>query len=212
MRVKKLKRIRIKSIDNKYIIEHNGILENNMRILTEDNKCFLMNTLPVEPVDIRYGILDYSNQTNVDFFWMPLIFLESFSAPAADLKIGPYRVQIPLDWSIVVGDKNSGDLEVISISHLNDRDFEMFCFNPISGFRPEFHKVEIVNVYPDLKWYFPKLKFGHLLVVPLLEHAIVNQTTRPDGKVIEQVINPCIYTVRETNKIPESLDLTKIFG
>jgi len=209
IRRKKFRTIKVKNTDNQ-VIDGSGLWEKDMRILTERNKCFLMTELPTEPVDIRYGVLDYSNTANVDHYFIPLIFLESFSAPAADLKIGPYRVQMPLDWSVVVGDNISGELEVINITHLNDRDFEAFIFNPISGFRPEFHKVEILNIFPDVKWFFPKLKFGHLQVVPLMEHPIIGHTTRPDGKIIENVSMPCAYFVKETNKIPDSLDITKI--
>ena len=180
------------------------------RILTETNTCYHMCELPIEPIDIRYGVLDYSNTSNIDFFFLPLIFLENFTAPAADLKIGPYRVQMPLDWSIVVGDKNLGDLEVINISHLNDREFEIFSFNPISGFRPEFHKVEIVNIYPDVKWYFPKLKFGHILVVPLEDQAKKSSVVCPYGKTVNHTELNCFYAVRDTNKLPDSLDITKI--
>lgn len=191
---------------------HTTIMEFPMRILTEENKCFLMNELPTEPVDIRYSVLDYSNQQNVDYFFIPLIFLETFSAPAADLKIGPYRIQMPLDWSVVVGDKNLGDLEIISITHLNDREFQSFCFNPINGYRPEFHTIEIVNVYPDIKWYFPKLKYGHILSVPLSEHGTTRTIQRgTTGATFESTDLPCAFFVKEVNKLPEVLDITKLF-
>lgn len=208
---KRFRKLKIKTADNQINTNTSGPWEKDMRVLTEENKCFLMNELPTEPVDIRYGVLDYSNVQTIDHYFIPLIFLESFTAPAADLKIGPYRIQMPLDWSIVVGDKNLGDLEIINITHLNDREFETFCFNPISGFRPEFHKVEILNLYPDMKWFFPKLKFGHVLVVPLMEHADVSHTKRPDGKIIDNVNMPCAYFVKETSKLPDVLDITKIF-
>ena len=61
-----------------------------------------------------------------------------------------------------------GDLEVVSTS-LNDRGFNAFTFNPRGDFRSEFYPVEIVDVYQEVKWYFPKLKPGHLLAVPLRE-------------------------------------------
>ncbi len=42
-------------------------------------------------------------------------------------------------------------------------------FNPLSGFRHEYGKIEIVNVYNDVKWYFPKMKNNQLLSVPLTD-------------------------------------------
>ena len=38
--------------------------------------------------DVRFSVLDNSDPKNPDFFFVPLIFLESFSAPAMVLEIG----------------------------------------------------------------------------------------------------------------------------
>jgi hypothetical protein len=153
-----------------------------------------MNDVPDNVDDIRYGVLDYSDPNNVDYLFIPLLFLESFNAPAVDLRIGNYRIQMPMDWSVVIGDKNSGDLEVIELKKLNDRPFQVFGLNPIAGYMPEFLDIEIVNVFPDVKWYFPKLKYGHLLAVPL------NSGPKPT----------CAYFVKECNRIPEILDITQM--
>jgi hypothetical protein len=102
---------------------------------------------------------------------------------------------MPLDWSVIIGDINSGDLEVMPIIYLNDKDFDVFVYNPISGYMPKYLKFETVNIWPDVKWYFPKLKNGHLLAVPL-----------SDGP------KPlCAYFIKDLGKIPESLDIRKIF-
>ena len=59
-----------------------------MRILTLENECFLLNNLPDElEDDIRFSVLDNSDSANPDFFFIPLIFLESFSSPAIIMKL-----------------------------------------------------------------------------------------------------------------------------
>jgi hypothetical protein len=126
-----------------------------------------LNQLPEKIDDLRYCVLDYSDNQNVDYYWPPLVFLDIFSSPCADIRVGPYNIQMPLDWSVVVGDKHGGDLEVMRLIDLNDKDFEVFAFNPINGFMPNFLKFEIVNVFADVRWCFPKLKNGHFLAVPL---------------------------------------------
>lgn len=166
-----------------------------MNILTVDNTVYELNTLPNEVEDLRYGVLDYSDPGHVDHMFVPLVFLENFYAPAAVLKIGDSIVQMPLDWSLIIAEPDHGEPEVIPIMSLNDRGFKAFCFNPISGFRPEYFPVEIVNVYQEVKWYFPKLKFGHFLAVP-----------------IESKEKPlCAYFVKETNKVPDVLDIGQIW-
>ena len=165
-----------------------------MRILTPENKPFDMINIPNEIDDVRYGVLDYSDPNDVDYYFMPLIFLDNFPRPAADVQLGPYRIQMPLDWSIVIVDKHSGAVEVLELKNINDREFDAWGFNPINGCMPSFLPINILNIYPDVNWYFPKLKYGHLLAVPL-----------DDGP------SPvCVYIVKDIGKLPECLDITKL--
>lgn len=167
-----------------------------MQILTLDNKSFNLNNLPEEVDDnMRFAVLDNSNPNEPDFFFIPLIFLESFNAPAVVLKIGEHEIQMPLDWSIVVGCRESGnDLEVIPLTSLTDRGFDSFIFNPLSNFKFNFGSVEIVNIYMDVKWYFPKMRNGQLLATPLC-----------DGDN-----PPCAYFVKEISRQSEIIQYAKL--
>ena len=167
-----------------------------MNILTLDNATFSLNNLPDEvDENTRFAVLDNSNPAEPDFFFMPLIFLESFNAPAMVLRIGNDEVVMPLDWSIAVGDSSSGcDIEVLPLTSLNDRGFEALIFNPLSSFRVEFKKIEIVNFYNDVKWYFPKMKNSQLLAVP------TTTGEKPN----------CAYFVKEISRQSDIIQLDKI--
>ena len=134
-----------------------------MRILTLEDKCFSLTNLPDElDEDIRFSVLDNSDPKEPDFFFIPLIFLESFNAPAMVLEINGNEIMMPLDWSIAVGDTESGmDLEVLPLTSINNRGFEAFLFNPLSGYKFDFAEIKITNFYNDVKWYFPKVKMGN---------------------------------------------------
>ena len=167
-----------------------------MRILTLENKSFNLNTLPDEVDDtMRFGVLDNSNPQDPDFFFVPLIFLESFNSPAVVLSINGYEVTMPLDWCMAVGCSQSGsDLEVLPLTSLNERGFESFLFNPLESFKADFGTVEIVNFYNDVKWYFPKMKNGQLLSVPI-----------HDGE------NPlCAFFVKDISRQCEIIDFGKL--
>ncbi len=126
---------------------------------------------------------------------MPLIFLEAFNSPAIVMNIGGREVQMPLDWSIIVGDKICGaDSEVLPLTSINERGFDAFIFNPISGFKIDYMPIEIVNIYQDIKWYFPKMRPGHILAVPLSD--------QPDP--------PCAYFVKEVSRQSELVQVDKI--
>lgn len=142
-----------------------------MRILTLENKCFNLDDLPDKlEDDIRFSVLDNSDTKEPDFFFVPLVFLESFSSPAMVLRIGDKEITMPVDWSVAVGCSESGnDIEILPLTSLNDRGFEAFVFNPLTSYKVDFKPLEIVNFYTDVKWYFPKMKNGQLLSTPLAE-------------------------------------------
>ena len=91
-----------------------------MRILTLENTAFEMNELPDEVDDLRFAILDNSDPNNPDYFFIPLIFLESFNSPAMVLQVGNSTIRLPIDWKILIGEKEVGDLEMLNLSSLND--------------------------------------------------------------------------------------------
>jgi len=128
-----------------------------MRILTLDNEFYNLETLPEEIDDLRFAILDNSNPSNVDYHYIPLIFLESFNSPALVLKIGNSTIKMPIDWQILIGEQEHGDLETLPLTSINDRGFNAFEFNPLTSFSPSFVPIEIVDIYHDVTWYAPRL-------------------------------------------------------
>ena len=141
-----------------------------MKILTLENRPFKLEKIP-EWVDekLRFAVLDNSDPGNPDFFYIPLIFLESFNAPAAVLEIGNWKIKMPLDWKMLIGEQGQPEMHVLPITSLNDRGFD---------------------IYTEVKWYFPKIKSGQMLAVPL--------TNGP--KPI------CAYFVKEISRQCEQVD------
>ena len=158
-----------------------------MKILTIDNKPYDLDTVPNEIDDIRYSVLDASDSEFIDFYFLPLIFLESFHAPSICLQIGNHKLQMPMDWSILLCDEDYDGLETIPLTSLNNRGFRALAMNPMSHRIPDSLEIQITNIYQDVKWFFPKLKNGHMLSVPL-----------EDGE------NPtCAFFVKEANKVKD---------
>ncbi len=166
-----------------------------MRILTLENQYYNLETLPEEIDDLRFSILDNSNPQNVDYHFIPLIFLESFNSPALVLTIGDKKIKMPLDWQALIGEKEHGDLETLPLSSLNDRGFSAFEFNPLSAFNPTFLPIEIVDIYHDVTWYAPRLRNGQFLCVPI-----------DDGPKPR-----CVYFVKEISRNCEIVDYNQVF-
>lgn len=164
------------------------------RILTLDNKAYSIDEMPDKVDDIRFCILDNSDPKDPDYYYIPLIFLESFNSPAVAIQLGKDKIIMPLDWHVVIGTAECGDLEVLPLTSINDRGFEAFCYNPIGGFMHQYREIDIVDIYTDVKWYFPKLKTGQLLAVPLT-----------DGDAPQ-----CAFFVNEINKHSEIIDVNQV--
>jgi hypothetical protein len=153
-----------------------------MKILTLDDIGFELDALPEEVDDMRFSIFDNSDSSNPDYYFIPLIFLESFNAPALVLRIGEHTIKMPVDWQILIGEPDLGDLEA-------------FQFNPLSSFSPSFLDIEILDIYQEVKWYAPKLKNGQYLCVPLTSE--------------EQP--PCIYFVKDVSRNAEVINYHHAF-
>ena len=167
-----------------------------MRLLLLENTAYNLDEIPEEVDDVRFCIFDNSNPKEPDYFYIPLIFLESFNSPALVLRIGEDIIRMPVDWQLLIGEPDLGDLEVVPLTSINDRGFKVFCFNPLTSFKPEFKPVEVIDIYQDVKWYFPKLKPGQMLAIPLKEGV--------NGPL-------CAYFVKDISRASEIVDYHKAF-
>lgn len=166
-----------------------------MKILLLDNTSYNLEQLPEEVDDVRFAILDNSTPSAVDYFFIPLIFLESFNAPALVLKIGNKVIKMPMDWQILIGEQDHGDLETIPLTSLNDRDFHAFSFNPLNSYYPRFLSIEIMDIYPEVTWYAPRLRNGQFLAVP------IDEGEKPR----------CVYFVKDISRNCEVVDYSKVY-
>ena len=138
-----------------------------MNILTPENQSCDTNRVTESSSELHYCVFDYSNQNDADYKFLPMVFVEEFAKASIELKIGNNILQVPMEWSILIGDREFGEIELMPLSDFHGRDFEAFVFNPISGFYPEYWPIETTNIYPEIKWCVPTMKPAQLLAVGL---------------------------------------------
>ena len=166
-----------------------------MYILSNNNTAVLLSSLVDNDEEISFSYLDNTDPTSPDFYFQNLVFVESFVSTAVELKLGDYKIIMPVDWSIVVGDGQSDcDLEILPVTTLTTRGFDALSVNPISSFRNDFVPVEVTNMYLNVKWCFPKLTPGQVLTVPL------RAGSQP----------PCCFFIRDVPKQSEIIILDKL--
>ena len=83
---------------------------------------------------------------------------------------------------------------MLPLTSINDRGFEALLFNPLSSYKLDFADIKITNFYNDVKWYFPKMKPGHLLSVPITEG------NKPE----------CAFFVKDISRQSELIDYSKL--
>jgi len=169
-----------------------------MNILNEKNKIINLDLLGDETNEY-FSSLQYDPliPANTDYVFNSLLFLETFTDSCIEVLIGgEYSLTIPLSWSIMVGDPDIGEVEVLPIVEIHPRPYDIFCLNPLDGFVPSYKTMEYVGVYKDIRWTFPKLARNQLLTVPLL-----GSETNKKGPV-------CIYmTNQKETKFPEEVNI-----
>ena len=164
-----------------------------IKLLTADNDVFDMNNISYHDADlnINFCVFDYSNLKDVDYKFLPLVFVDEYTKAGVELQIGPHIISVPWDWAIVTGEMEFSELELIEIKKFNGRDFQAFVFNPISGTMPAFMPIKIINFYPDLRWTCPAIFNDNLIGIPL--------TTGSQPL--------CVFFSEPKAKLPDSIDV-----
>ena len=117
-----------------------------MNILTIENNVYDLDSVPDQVNDLRYCILDVSDPEFYDYYWLELIFLESFYSPAVVLNIGGNEIKMPMDWSIAICDDDyHTEIEIVPLTSLNNRGFKTPVFNPMNNKIPLIEEVFITN-------------------------------------------------------------------
>lgn len=134
-----------------------------MRVLTPENTSFDLN-LVNESTDNTFSLLDCEKK---DWFFSKFFMFQEFTAPSVCLKIDKkFSVELPLNWQILTGDPDSGELSITSVEQLSMFEHYVLALNPLSSFFPTYHSVEVINIYSHhSSWFVPRLMKKQLLSI-----------------------------------------------
>ena len=123
-----------------------------MNILTIENNVYDLDSVPDQINDLRYCVLDVSDPEFYDYYWLELIFLESFYSPAVVLNIGVHEVKMPMDWSIAISDDEyHTEIEIVPLTSFNNRGFKPPVFHPMDNKIPATEEEFITTYYQHIK-------------------------------------------------------------
>lgn len=162
-----------------------------MKILTTAQQQLDLNCIDDEIEMTQFTVVDLGSNINTrdepDIIFPKLIYLEQYIGAAVVCDIGDDEIILPLSWYVFIGDEDSAEVEIIPITELNARSFNVIATNPISGFRHHFPRIRIKEVLMDYSWTLPKIKNGQCLAVP------INKT------------NLCVFISNSNSKIPNTV-------
>lgn len=140
-----------------------------MLVLTPENLPFDMASIVEDAPDELYCALNLSDISDSDYFFYNILNTVTFTAMTAELQIGDMIVQVPINWQILLGDEDTGMMEMSSIEDLLSlTEPHAFVYNPLTSLYPKFLPVSIKQIFTiNIKWQMPMLSRSHLLAVPL---------------------------------------------
>jgi hypothetical protein len=168
-----------------------------MIILTEENTPLNIQTNfdILKEKRIMFSVFDCSLKDNYDFFFLPLIYLESHKTDIAILKLNNNLVYLPVNYKILIGERYYDKLENVSIFDCYSGIFSAICLNPINCYTLDFVKIEVVSILNDVIWFFPKIKNYNYVVYP-----------------IENKKSPkCILVANDIIRLPDELEKIDFF-
>lgn len=150
-----------------------------MLILTEENTVAHTDQINYE---VHYSVLSFEDYKNPDFYFRKIPYLDAYNCAAISLEIGPFKTIIPLHFWVLCTDYEY--VQTIPLYELNPKEDPLvFCFNPISGFRPEYYRLRVstnlMPIFPSTNWTMPPVAEKDMIVVPLGEHTTSDKHVGP---------------------------------
>jgi len=172
-----------------------------MKFLTADNTSVDFNN-EASPASIGISILDYTDMENVDYYIKNFFFFSEYDSPVVHLKIGNSFIDVPLNWKILTGDPNTGELELVEVEELSMFDYNAFVLNPYKSYIPKYEPIEVTNVYlSGIKLFVPKSYKKSLFLVSL------------ENKVnhLEGPYSDCVFLCDDIDRTNDILSVDQLF-
>ena len=140
-----------------------------MEILLPTNTSFNLNQPTSKLIDSKMCVFDYSDKNDIDFFMKKITTFISYRYPTAEILVGgKYRVELPLNWRVMITDKHDFLCQLVGIEELLHFPNDTCIFNPYHVGQPTFCQLKIVKINPNpIEHFVPKLPKKNCLVIPL---------------------------------------------
>lgn len=140
-----------------------------MKILLPENKPFDLNQPTNKLIDSKMCVFEYSDKDYMDFYFKKITTFILYRYPTVELLVGgKYRIELPLNWRILVTNKHDYICRLVPVEDLFHFENQIPVFNPYHIGLPKILNVEITNINPaPVEHFVPKIPKKNLLVLPI---------------------------------------------
>lgn len=132
-------------------------------ILSETNEAVSLSRSVRNRADLHFTVLDFSD--GVDFACHPVLFIERNRTPRAKVSIGRFTTILPLDWFILIGDREHGTADLVTVRDAIEQRIDVVVLNPWADRLASFAPITMLSTARE--FISPKMTKRHLLVIPL---------------------------------------------
>jgi hypothetical protein len=161
-------------------------------ILSETNDAVSLSRSVRNRADLHFTVLDFSD--GVDFACHPVLFIERNRTPRAKVAIGRFTTILPVDWFILIGDREHGTADLVTVREAIERRIDAIVLNPwrdrLASFAP-------ITMHGSAREFIsPKMPKRNLLVLPL------SRSPHP----------PCVFVARDATYFNEPIEVADLIS
>lgn len=134
-----------------------------MLIFDENNQTIVLNNVNDPVISDSCWVLDVAIP---DYKLTKLVALEEMITPAIEIQIAGYRFTIPANWSLLVADMETTQVDCVEARNLAAKDFTALAYGPMA-LTAHMPVVTVTNYYPQKKIVAPIIGKTHMLCHPI---------------------------------------------
>lgn len=179
-----------------------------MEVLVSSNKSFNLNQPSNSLLDEKFCVFDYSDKDDKDFYFKRVSKYFSYRNAVAELKIGNYYLDLPLNWKVLVTNTYDYMCNLVSIEDLLHYPHKTAIFNPYYYCVPKIVNISINNInFKPIEHFVPYLSKKNVLVLPLGHKKDYPNKIKDDNDNVIDTYPDCILACDDVNNTKFEFDL-----
>ena len=180
-----------------------------MEVLISPTEVFDLNQPTSKLIDQKICVYDCADKDYQDFFFKKITTFILYRYPSATILLNKkFRVDLPLNWKIMVTNEHDYICRMIPIEDLLHFDTNQIpVFNPFHPGLPKLMSAEIHSINPNpVEHFVPKLPKKNLLVMPITNNNCVTRV-KDEKEKIDIIYPNCVYCMDDLDGSKIEFDL-----